>query len=122
MIENGTNIPYEIEQEYSTYHDNQSSALIQIFEGENEYCRNNRLLGKFRLENISKAKRGVPKLMVKIKFDEDSILHVTAYEKISGTINTLDIKYDKGIMDEEEIKISRFYIFFQNYFCYIHQD
>ena len=104
MIENGTNIPYEIEQEYTTYHDNQSSALIQIFEGENEFCRNNRLLGKFRLENISKAKRGVPKLMVKIKFDEDSILHVTAYEKISGAINKLDIEYDKGIMDQDEIK------------------
>ena len=75
--------------------------MIQILEGENEYCRNNRLLGKFRLENISKAKRGVPKLMVKIKIDEDSILHVTAYEKISGTINTLDIKYDKGLIAEE---------------------
>lgn len=57
MIKNGTNIPYEIEKEYSTHYDYQENALIRIYEGENEFCYNNRLQGKFTLNNITKAKK-----------------------------------------------------------------
>ena len=104
LIENGTNIPYEYEEEYTTHYDNQTSVLIQIYEGENEFCRNNRLLGKFNLNNITKAKKGVPKIKVKIQIDEDSIVHVTAKESISGATNSIDIKHDKGVMQEDEIE------------------
>ena len=103
LIENGTNIPYEYENNYTTVYDNQTSVLIQIYEGENEFCRNNRLLGKFELTNITNAKKGVPKIKVKFDIDEDSILHVTAKETISGSINSIDIKCDKGVMHQEEI-------------------
>lgn len=98
LIENGTNIPYESEKKYTTAEDYQKSVLIEIFEGENIFCRNNRLLGKFYLNNITKAKKGVPEIFVKFEIDEDSIVHVTAKETISGIINSIDIKYDKGIM------------------------
>ena len=103
LIENGTNIPYEFEKEYTTRYDNQTSVLIQIFEGENEFCRNNRLLGSFYLNNITKAKKGVPKIKVKFDIDEDSILHVTAKETISGSTNSIDIKCNKGIMQQDDI-------------------
>lgn len=103
LIENGTNIPYEFENDYTTAYDDQKSVLIEIFEGENEFCRNNRLLGKFTLNNITKAKKGVPQIKVKFEIDEDSILHVTAKESISGAINSIEIKYDKGIMQQDEI-------------------
>ena len=103
LIENGTNIPYEFEKEYTTRYDNQKSVLIQIFEGENEFCRNNRLLGEFYLNNITKAKKGVPKIKVKFDIDEDSILHVTAKETISGSTNSIDIKCNKGIMQQDDI-------------------
>ena len=103
MIENGTNIPYEVEQEYTTIYDDQKEVLIQIFEGENKLCINNRLLGKFILSGISKAKKGEPKIKVKIEIDGDSIIHVKASEEKSGAINSLDIKYDKGVMNKEEI-------------------
>ena len=52
LIEKGTNIPYEIEKKYSAYRDNQSSALIEVYEGNNTLCMNNRLLGKTILRNI----------------------------------------------------------------------
>ena len=103
LIENGTNIPYEFENEYTTLYDNQTSVLIQIFEGEKKFCRNNRLLGKFYLNNITKAKKGVPKIKVKFDIDEDSILHVTAKETISGSTNSIDIKCNKGIMQQDDI-------------------
>ena len=104
MIKNGTNIPFEFEDNFTTVSDYQKEILFQIFEGENELCRNNRLLGKFLLTGISIAKKGVPEIKVKIEIDGDSIIHVTAKEEISGAINSLDIKYAKGIMNKEEIK------------------
>ena len=104
MIKNGTNIPYEVEDTFTTIHDEQTEVCFQIFEGENELCRNNRLLGKFTLSGISKAKKGVPKIKGKIEIDGDCIIHVTAKEELTGASNFLDIKYDKGIMNKEEIK------------------
>ena len=104
LIENGTNIPFEVEKEYTTAYDNQEDVLIQIFEGEEELCIKNRLLGKFTLSGISKARKGVPTIKVKIEIDGDSIIHVTAKEEESGKSNSLDIKYDKGVMNNEEIQ------------------
>lgn len=103
LIENATHIPYEVESTYSTAYDNQKSVLIEIYEGENKYCQHNRLLGKFILTNITKAKKCVPQIKVNFRIDEDSILHVTAKESISGATNSLDIKYDKGAMQQDEI-------------------
>lgn len=104
LIENGTYIPYEYENDYTTVYDNQTSVSIQIYEDENEFCQKNTLLGKFQLTNIINAKKGVPKIKVKFYMDEDSILHVTAKETISGSINFIDIKCDKGVMHQEEIE------------------
>ena len=104
MIENVTNITYEVKKNYTTGQDNQKEILVQIFEGEDNLCMNNRLLGKFNLSGISIAKKGEPNIKVKIEIDGDSILHVTAKEEKTGAYNSLDIKYDKGVMNTEEIK------------------
>jgi len=104
MIKNGTNIPYEVEDIFTTIYDGQNEVCFQIFEGENELCRNNRLLGEFTLSGISKAEKGVPRIKAKIEIDGDCIIHVTAKEELTGASNSLDIKYDKGIMSKEEIK------------------
>ena len=82
LIEKGTNIP---------------------FENENLFCKDNRLLGYFELHNISNAKKGIPEIMVKIKIDEDSIIYATAYEKLTGANNSLDIKSDKNTLFKYEI-------------------
>lgn len=104
LIEKGTNIPFESERDYTTIIDYQKYAEIKIYEGENLFCKDNRLLGYFELHNISIAKKGIPKIMVKIKIDEDdSILHITAYEKLTGAYNSLDIKYDKKTLSKYEI-------------------
>lgn len=107
LIKNGTNIPYDVEKEYTTLRDYQTSVTIQIYEGENDFCINNRLLGKFTLENITKEKKGVPKIKVKFLIDDDSILHVTATETISGATNSISIKHNKAIMKEDEINLMK---------------
>ena len=104
IINNGEKIPFESEQEYTTLYDYQRSALIQIFEGEDPYCLNNRFLGSFSIENITLAKAGIPKIKVKIEIDQDGIVKVSAIETISNSSNYLIIKNDKGIMSEEERK------------------
>ena len=107
LIKKGTSIPFEMEKDYTTLFDYQEEVSIEIYEGENLYCKDNRLLDQFMLENITKAKAGIPKIMVKIKLDKDSILHVTAYEKKEdkiGSIKSIDVKYDKGILSKNEIK------------------
>lgn len=119
LIKKGTNIPFEMEKEYTTISDYQEEISIQIYEGENLYCKDNRLLDQFILENITKAKKGIPKVMVKIKLDKDSILHVTAYEKKEekiGSIKSIDIKYDKGILSKNEIKIMLIRLLKNEYF------
>ena len=103
FIEKGTNIPFETEKNYTTNYDYQKYVSIDIYEGENYYCKDNRLLGHFELHNISIAKKGIPKIMAKIKLDEDSIIHVTAYEKLSGANNSLVIKYDKKTLSKNEL-------------------
>ena len=103
LIDNGTNIPYVKEGIYTTAFDYQTSVLIQIYEGENVYCKDNRLLGEFTLENITEAKEGVPKIKIKFEIDENSVLQVTAKEELSGVVSSLIIKSNKGIMNKNEI-------------------
>ena len=102
IIKNGENIPFSSERDYTTTHDYQRSALIQVFEGENSLCRNNRLLGSFYINNITPAKKGIPKIKVKIEIDQDGILKAFAKDTTSGANNSLIIKADKGIMSEVE--------------------
>ncbi|MCX7934658.1 MAG: molecular chaperone DnaK, partial [Planctomycetota bacterium] len=103
IIERNTTIPVEKVQDFSTAEDNQTAVDIHILQGERKMARDNRTLGKFTLEGIPPAPRGVPQIEVKFSIDANGILSVSARDKATGKQQSITIKSASGL-SESEIK------------------
>jgi len=103
MIPRNTTIPTKKGEIFSTASDNQPSVEIHVMQGEREMAAGNRTLGRFHLDGIPPAPRGVPKIEVTFDIDANGILHVAAKDMGTGKLQTITITGHSGL-DEKEIE------------------
>ncbi len=101
LIERNTTIPTRKSEIFSTAADNQTSVEVHVLQGEREMARDSRTLGRFFLEGIPPAPRGVPQVEVTFDIDANGILHVSAKDKASGKEQKIRIESSSGLSKDE---------------------
>ena len=102
LIERNTTIPTEKKEIFSTAADNQPEVTIHVLQGEREFAKDNRTLGRFNLTGIPPASRGIPQIEVAFNIDVNGILHVSAKDLATGKEQSIEIKGSSGL-DRSEI-------------------
>ncbi len=101
LIERNSTIPVKKSQVFSTAADNQPAVDIHVLQGERKMAKDNRTLGKFLLEGIPPAPRGVPQIEVEFNIDANGILSVSARDKATGKEQSITIKSSSGLSEDE---------------------
>ena len=101
LIERNTTIPTRKSEVFSTAADNQPSVDIHVLQGEREMANTNKSIGRFRLDGIPSAARGVPQIEVTFDIDANGIQHITAKDLGTGKEQKITISADSGLSDEE---------------------
>jgi len=101
LIDKNTTIPTKKSQTFSTADDNQSAVTIHVLQGERKMASQNKSLGRFDLADIPPAPRGVPQVEVSFDLDANGILNVSAKDKGTGKEQSIVIKANSGLSDEE---------------------
>ena len=107
LIEKNTTIPTRKGEVFTTAADNQPSVEVHVLQGEREFARDNRTLGRFILDGIPPAPRGVPKVEVTFDIDANGILNVSAKDLASGKEQRIRIEASSGLSDDEIEKMVR---------------
>ncbi|MDB5258854.1 MAG: chaperone protein DnaK, molecular chaperone DnaK [Candidatus Taylorbacteria bacterium] len=107
LIEKNTTIPTSRSQTFSTAADNQTSVEIHIVQGERAMAADNKSLGRFILDGIPPAPRGMPQVEVTFDIDANGILHVTAKDKATGKSNSIKITASSGLSKDEIEKMKK---------------
>ena len=101
LIDANTTIPCKKSQVFSTAEDNQPEVTIHVLQGERQFARDNKSIGRFNLAGIAPARRGVPQIEVTFDIDANGILNVSAKDKATGKEQTIRIEASSGLSKEE---------------------
>ena len=107
LIESNTTIPSKKSQTFSTAADNQPSVEIHVLQGEREIASGNKSLGRFHLDGIPPAPRGVPQIEVTFDIDSNGILNVSANDKATGKQQSIRIEASSGLSEDDIEKMKR---------------
>ena len=101
LIEKNTTIPTTASQVFSTAEDNQTAVTVHVLQGEREQAAGNKSLGRFDLQDIPPASRGIPQIEVSFDIDANGILNVSAKDKATNKEQSIVIKASSGLSDDE---------------------
>ena len=107
LIDRNTTIPTSKKEVFSTAADSQTTVDIHVLQGEREFARDNRTLGRFQLADIPPAPRGMPQIEVAFDIDANGILNVSAKDLGTGKQQSIQIKSSSGLSDEEVKKMQK---------------
>jgi molecular chaperone DnaK len=107
LIEKNTTIPTSRKETFSTAADSQTSVTIHVLQGERQFARDNRTLGRFDLSDIPPAPRGLPQIEVEFEIDANGILRVSATDKATGKSQNIRITGSSGLSKDEIDRMKR---------------